>query len=562
MKFFRASVAVGVELPMYFIESTARDNVDDPAVPPPVSDVLKPFEDSDVAVKEIAQKLASGNNPNLVVMVHGFNNPYPAVLQTYTAAALAINGDARIRADDGLVCVGYRWPSEKMGTPRHGTWDAMPTLPTWLFYAGAALGVVPFLLFWLVSHFALLPPDPLWWGDLITHVLTLAGLTLAGLVLTAALLRTIVYFRDTYRATNYGAPDLVQIIRAIDGELGNLRGRGKKNDVQLSFIGHSMGGFVVTNTIRVLSDVFARPVSALNSYGANPYPDDAASPIRTIGDAFALKRFVLASPDIPAEMLLSNRGNFLVSALSRFEEAYLFCSEGDEVLRQISTLANYFVFPTKSRNNGFRLGNVEILSSGYGLITLQQGQDFLAMLRVGNKTIRELNDAMEEATARSQSQILPGHDPGPLRRTKPPLPTIFSYFDCTDYVDQDNTKDGPRGLLTFALERKRRNPAAKLRWYAHLHLLFAYLTKLKPNVHGGYFEGLFSQQLMYRLACLGFEGTIDAYDGPDTLWQTCKQKQIRALVSPSLAQRLAVPVQGLMSSVPAADTAAVPSTGG
>ncbi|MFZ8425991.1 hypothetical protein ACO1MX_15000, partial [Staphylococcus aureus] len=79
-------------------------------------------------------------------------------------------------------------------------------------------------------------------------------------VLTAALLRAIVYFRDTYRATNYGAPDLVQIIRAIDGELGNLRGRGKRNDVELSFIGHSMGGFVVTNTIRVLSDVFARPV--------------------------------------------------------------------------------------------------------------------------------------------------------------------------------------------------------------------------------------------------------------------------------------------------------------
>jgi Alpha/beta hydrolase of unknown function (DUF900) len=525
MKFFRASVAVGVDLPMYFIESTARDNIDDPAVPPPTSDVLKPIEDSDVAVELIAQALASGKNPNLVVMVHGFNNPYPAVLETYTAAALAINGDDSIRADDGLVCVGYRWPSEKMGTPWRGTWDAMPTLPTWLFYAGTALAVLPFLVFYLLPQTVALSADLLWWKSLIDHVLTMAGLTLAGLVLTAALLRAIVYFRDTYRATNYGAPDLVQIIRAIDGELGNLRGRGKRNDVELSFIGHSMGGFVVTNTIRVLSDVFARPVSALNSYGADLYPEDESNPTRNIGDAFVLKRFVLASPDIPAETLLSNRGNFLASAIARFEEAYLFCSEGDEVLRQISTLANYFVFPTKSSNNGFRLGNVEILSSGYGLIPLKPDQDFLAMLRVGNKTVRQLSDALRETAAPSQ---------GLPKRPKPPLPAIFSYFDCTDYRDQDNAKDGPRGLLTFALDRKRNNPHARLSWYSHLHLLYAYLTKLKPNVHGGYFEGLLSQQLIYRLACLGFDGTVGAYGGAEKLWDTCRQKQIRVLVSPLL----------------------------
>jgi pimeloyl-ACP methyl ester carboxylesterase len=554
MKFFRASVAVGVDLPMYFIESTARDNIDDPAVPPPTSDVLKPIEDSDIAVKLIAQTLANGKNPNLVVMVHGFNNPYPAVLETYTAAALAINGDDKIRADDGLVCVGYRWPSEKMGTPWRGTWDAMPTLPTWLFYAGTALAVLPFLLFCLVSHYLKsqsiqLSHDVIGWISFVVHLLTLAGLTLAGLVLTAALLRAIVYFRDTYRATNYGAPDLVQIIRAIDGELGNLRGRGKKNDVELSFIGHSMGGFVVTNTIRVLSDVFARPVTALNSYGADLYPDDEANPTRNIGDAFVLKRFVLASPDIPAETLLSNRGNFLASAIARFEEAYLFSSEGDEVLRQISTLANYFVFPTKSRNNGFRLGNVEILSSGFGLIPLKPDQDFLAMLRVGNKTVRQLSDALRETAAPSQ---------GLPTRPKPPLPTIFSYFDCTDYRDQDNAKDGPRGLLTFALDRKRNNPDARLSWYSHLHLLYAYLTKLKPNVHGGYFEGLLSQQLIYRLACLGFDGTVGAYGGPDELWDTCKQKQIRVLVSPLLEVHRDQVAGPIAPGVPASDGTAMP----
>ena len=193
-------------------------------------------------------------------------------------------------------------------------------------------------------------------------------------MLAAALLRTIVYFRDTFRATNYGAPDLVQIIRAIDGEIIKQRGQsGATNDVQLSFIGHSMGGFVVTNTIRVLSDVFLKPVQNLSDYGAHA----PAPPSPNIGNVFCLKRFVLASPDIPAEALLSNRGNFLASALARFDEAYLFSNEGDEVLRQISTLANYFVFPTKSRNYGFRLGNVEILSSNFGLIDVSD-ENFLA----------------------------------------------------------------------------------------------------------------------------------------------------------------------------------------
>jgi len=41
--------------------------------------------DSDLAVQEIAKALASSADPNLVVMVHGFNNPEPAVLRMYTS---------------------------------------------------------------------------------------------------------------------------------------------------------------------------------------------------------------------------------------------------------------------------------------------------------------------------------------------------------------------------------------------------------------------------------------------------------------------------------------------
>ncbi len=513
--FFRAHQAVGMTIPTYFIESTAPNNVDDTvAVPPVLPPELKPI-DSDLAVRQIAAALANVPEPNLVVMVHGFNNPEPAVLRMYTAAARAIETDPAIRNRQGLVCVGYRWPSEKMGQPIHGTWDALPTLPTWILYSGAALAVVPFLLFCLGFSWSL-------WID---HIVSIAGLVLAGLVLAAALLRTIVYFRDTYRATNYGAPDLVQIIRAIDGEIVRQRGGGAANDVQLSFIGHSMGGFVVTNTIRVLSDVFLRQVQNLSDYGAHA----PAPPSPNIGNAFCLKRFVLASPDIPAETLLSNRGNFLASALARFDEAYLFSNEGDEVLRQISTLANYFVFPTKSRNYGFRLGNVEILSSNFGLIDVGD-ENFLRTLRIGNLTLQQIYDALEDAKTRRHANAEPA-------RAQILLPKIFTYFDCTDYVDLANDGGPVRPLLTFAKWVKRTDPNAKMSWYSHLHLLFAYIAYRKPNVHGGYFEGLLSQQLIYRLACLGYEGTVTAYGSDGALSQACEAKQIRGLLSPLLAAR-------------------------
>jgi hypothetical protein len=518
--FFRAHQAVGMTVPTYFIESTAPNNVDDTVVVPPVlPPELQPI-DPDLAVRQIAAALANAPEPNLVVMVHGFNNPEPDVLKMYTAAARAVEADPAVRNRQGLVCVGYRWPSEKMGQPIEGTWDALPTLPTWILYAGAALTLLPFLL---------LP----WLGTFADHVISIAGLTLAGLVLATALLRTIVYFRDTYRATNYGAPDLVQIIRAIDGEIVRQRGdAGSANDVQLSFIGHSMGGFVVTNTIRVLSDVFLKEVQGLSEYGAHA----AAPPSPNIGNVFCLKRFVLASPDIPAETLLSNRGNFLASSLSRFDEAYLFSNEGDEVLRQISTLANYCVFPTKSRNYGFRLGNVEILSSRFGLLAVSE-QNFLATLRIGNLTLQQIYDSLEEAKSKRHATE--------QARTQVLLPKVFTYFDCTDYVDVANDGGPPRPLLTFAKWVKRTNPDARLRWYSHLHLLWAYLVHhQRPNVHGGYFEGALSQQMIYRLACLGYAGTVAAYGSDAALSQACRDKQIRVLLSPLLMAR------GLAQAVP------------
>jgi hypothetical protein len=53
--------------------------------------------------------------------------------------------------------------------------------------------------------------------------------------------------------------------------------------------------------------------------------------------------------------------------------------------------------------------------------------------------------------------------------------------------------------------------------------------------HGGYFEGVLSQQLIYRLACLGYDDTIKIYGTEQKLGEICKGKKIRMLVSPALS---------------------------
>ena len=232
LDFFRAYRAEGTRIPAYFIESTAPDNVDDRNVPPEkVPDSFKLIR-PDEAIAAIAGELACAPNPNLVVMVHGFNNPPQAAIALYESAFAAVDADTKIPANKGVVFIGYRWPSERMGAPFGGSWRALPTFPTWILYLGLIITVAAHVFFHFVGWTQ--------WGN---HIVTLLGWTLASLVLTAVLLRAIVYFRDTYRATNYGVPDLVHIIRVIDGALVKLREDGRattERRVDLSFIAHSI----------------------------------------------------------------------------------------------------------------------------------------------------------------------------------------------------------------------------------------------------------------------------------------------------------------------------------
>ena len=232
---FHAYSVQGANIPTYFIESTAPNNVDDSPAPASAPSGLTSI-DPDKAVEGIATHLSGAARPNLVIMIHGFNNPQKDVLTAYAEASRAIESDPAICNRAGLVCVGYRWPSEKMGEPWHATLAALPSFPSWLLWCGILL-------------FALYPFLGVFFG----HVLRLLGWTLIGAVLGAALLRATVYFRDTYRATNYGAPDLIEIIRQIDHAIiehdllanaaSGMKARSDQNRIQLSFIGHSMGGF-------------------------------------------------------------------------------------------------------------------------------------------------------------------------------------------------------------------------------------------------------------------------------------------------------------------------------
>ena len=149
----------------------------------------------------------------------------------------------------------------------------------------------------------------------------------------------------------------------------------------------------------------------------------------------------------------------------------------------------HFVFPAKSKNHGFRLGNVEILSRSFGMIDVNE-RDYLRVLRIGNLTLRGIvrhTRGRQGETARRHRSVT---------RRQAPLPQRSTYFDCTDYIDRDDpakpdTRNNWLALLTFALRNgaSGTTPRPGCHGGLHLHLLFAYVVHhQKPNVHGGLFR--------------------------------------------------------------------------
>jgi pimeloyl-ACP methyl ester carboxylesterase len=477
--------AAGTKIHAYLIESTAPENIDDTVKAQDVPQYTEQIN-ADDAIEKITNDLKNSDNPTLVVSIHGFNNPRDIIFDGYWNSFNSLNEDNAVNNRD-VVCIGYRWPSERIGATFTNSFKAAPNFLKYLFLIGIAI-ILAVLIMHCIGRLE----------HLLTIIILWVGVLLMSIPATFFLLRIIVYFRDGYRATAFGVPDLVEIIRQIDKKLAKKDER--RNQVRLSFIGHSMGAYVVTNVVRILSDVFS-PASI--RAGLNARPDHTpASVSSNIGKVFRLKRLVLVSPDIPAEALISSRANFLSASLLRFEEAFLFSNEGDEVLRQISTTANYFSFPTKSNKFGYRLGNVCLLDIPSGItkgINLQR-------LQIGKLTLAEIYKNMEKIG---------------FGQLQDDLPKRFSYFDCTDCVENG------KGMLT----RAKPGRIKKIGHLGHLSLLVHYLWNRKPDVHGGYFRSRFLSTLIFRLACIGRHDTVQAYGGEAQLDAECRQRQIKALLN-------------------------------
>ena len=217
------------DVTFYFIESMAPDNVDPPfengfTNPPGLSTMPV-----DVAVNSIAKTLVAPEDPggeaSLVIMVHGFNSPPDRVLNFYEGALGALKADRSAIFGEPprrIICVAYRWPSESIGEVLWSSLPALPILPLWLL--GFACIVLLLRIVDEVARWLRWDEGPLVPLFNLAGWFALTALAIAAFVVIALLLRGIVYFRDVYRATNYGVPDLVEVIRQIDLEAGEACG--------------------------------------------------------------------------------------------------------------------------------------------------------------------------------------------------------------------------------------------------------------------------------------------------------------------------------------------------
>lgn len=399
------------KFPGYFVASTAPHNVEDDPLDYSASSNAPISASPESYVQEMASYLKEHKgNAEILVVIHGYNTNKDSVKEWFDSIQehIALHYQSRSK---GFVLIGYRWPSEQivpselsksgqnklniLSNQLKNYRNALPFLPGLLLLIGF-IGLLISLASWVFGLFSTAAQIQ---GTVLS--LILAGLSTAVALLffapifTIILLRFVVYFRDNYRANNFGTPDLVELMRQIDHTLTKDAPESEKDwgksRIKLSFIGHSMGGFVVTNAVRILSDVFDS-----KSVGTMSTADPQKKPSPDVGNVFCLSRLVLVSPDIPAETIISGRANFLQSSLRRFEEAYLFSNEGDMALRLASTAANYFSYPSRTQDGGYRLGNVTLRSSSIEpqAQDKEQPEDYGILARLPNGLLVKLQDRL------------------------------------------------------------------------------------------------------------------------------------------------------------------------
>jgi len=492
-------------VPGYLVISTAPINIEDQSQ-------VKDQTDPETFIQDITQHLKDHQeDAEILVMIHGYNTGQSGAEWWYQTACEYISQHYQ-QAPKGLLVIGYRWSSEKISEDESGSFkdkikfteQALPrsmSLISKLGIVGIAVGLIGTIAGIFVALSRTSGLEIL----LASVILLILSLVAISPILTIVALRLTNYFRDTFRASNYGVADLVEFIRQLDQALLPWNQRR----IRLSFIGHSMGAFVVTNAVRILSDVFdPASIGSLDVNNRNKRPSS------DIGNVFSLGKLVLVAPDIPAEAIVSGRANTLRSSLRRFQEAYLFCNEGDMALKLASTSANYFSFPAKTRDGGYRLGNVMVRNLLGGskktrqanqLGIVNQSEDGQLIDAVGLGFLDYLFIREQKPLSERQLQI-------GLEENQKSIAELFTYFDCTNYQEKyRDPKTGQEkniGIVSQALNK----PFLSFRDYVSLSLDF---FTGKIDTHGGYIFGSknrpqpeLSKRLIYGLSCLGFDGFL------------------------------------------------------
>lgn len=514
----------GASIPCYYVASTAPPNIED-AHPFSYQDKAQTQRGIDAIAKDLYQIYSDSTipeSPELVITVHGYNTHEHGIKSWYSDIVRYINQtDQAIQNKRNVVFIGYRWSSENFSiTPSNlrRNLKALPPLPKALLTVGTFASILWLILAMMTRH------D---WVDLLFGLLLGLTSSAAALIIALVILRISVYFRDVYRAINFGALDLVELVRRLDREIidqtaahlnktqpdldhipqaARQHWEDTPRRIKLNFIGHSMGALVVTNIVRILSDVFDN-----RSVAKYPPPH--------IGNTLSLERLILAAPDIPILSIISSRANFLAPSLRRFKEAYLFSNEGDLALRFASTAVNYISFPSATRTRGYRLGNVALANSkDYGIANLENLRTyFRPEVRLQTAIQADPDDILQnlyiahggrnQGGYLSLAELFNEQDKTPTGSIT--LADLFTFFDCTDYFDTCVCFEGshrrpvPMGLLSRAKRKGTLNA------WDYTELIIDSILG-RRDVHGGYFHGDFSRQLIYRLAFLGFEGVLKA----------------------------------------------------
>ena len=524
-------------------------------------------------INEIAKILATSANPELVVRVHGYSTTEECVIRRYYSMVTECEVNLReIDSSKTFVFLGYRWPSEAPNI--NSSLEALPIflglILKFIFFiilSFMVLVIFYFLNQWievkivkldLNHHLFKLIENPIiiLISLLLTSIVFVIGISISTLIL----LRCSAYFRDTFRATNYAVSDLIALLTELDYAVGTFR---KKNEtlnksikIKISFIGHSMGCYVITNTIRVLSE----PFRSLDEINGNETQE-----LSNIGNVFSLGRLVLVAPDISIETVMPRRANFLQSSLKRFDESYIFSSEADVVLRLASTAANYISFPSKIFFGGYRLGNISIRSCKeiarkpkiclnfgdirkeffkffkggdieYGIVNtdtlgkrilIKEPFKFLEIRTIyGNKLLTEL---LRNNVAREQEKRLD-------QFTKK-----FTYFDCTDYIDFNQVTGKMISPISLSKRKKSLNQVD------YFCILFQHLICKNIDSHGGYFSGAYTSETILRLAFLGFDGLLKSGSSKENeckasllskFHNKCKDKRIQVVLSPKFQESI------------------------